>query len=138
MKKTKKQHTENVRCIIILASDEKESIDKAALKENKQLRYINEYANAHGLIVTKIVRMGCFSINVAEGRFVHCIELLKQGIAEAVLLANMHYIGRDEFDIYNKVGLIRGSGFRIFTVDDGELVLNIHPIKRKVVNKYER
>jgi len=70
--------------------------------------------------------------------FMHCVELLKQGIAEAVLLANMYYIGRDEFDIYNKVGLIRGSGFRIFTVDDGELVLNIHPIKRKVVNKYER
>lgn len=130
--KRKREPLEEIRCIVFLSSDEDTSIDKAEEKENRQLRYISEYADAHGLIPMKIVRRGCSAPIVTNQMYMNCIEMMKQGKAEAVLVANMHYIAQDEADIYAKVGRVRANGFRIFTVDDGELMMTVHPIMRKV------
>ena len=41
------------------------------------------------------------------------------------MVANMEYLALDEEDVYRKVGQVRKAGFRIFSVDDGELKMNI-------------
>ena len=41
------------------------------------------------------------------------------------MVANMEYLALDEEDAYRKVGQVRKVGFRIFSVDDGELKMNI-------------
>ena len=62
-KKQRMARQENIPCIVFLATDE-ESFELAEKKEDRQLRYINQYADAHGLIPMKIkciagVLIGC-------------------------------------------------------------------------------
>ena len=59
-KKQRMARQENIPCIVFLATDE-ESFELAEKKEDRQLRYINQYADAHGLIPMKIVRKSCFA-----------------------------------------------------------------------------
>ena len=133
--KKNKQPMETIRCIVFLSSYENDSFEQAEKKEDKQWRYVSEYADAHGLIPMKIVRQCCMAPIVANQMFLNCLEMMRQGLAEALLVANMNYIAYGERDIYEKVGIIRENGFRIFTVDDGELKMCIHPVKKKVGNR---
>ena len=59
-KKQRMARQENIPCIVFLATDE-ESFELVEKKEDRQLRYINQYADAHGLIPMKIVRKSCFA-----------------------------------------------------------------------------
>ena len=52
MKKRKVE--EKIRCIAYLSTDA--DIYTAEVRENKQLRYLKEYANAHGIVITHIIR----------------------------------------------------------------------------------
>ena len=54
-----------------------------------------------------------------------CLSLLHPINAPAILVANMEYLALDEEDAYRKVGQVRKAGFRIFSVDDGELKMKI-------------
>ena len=123
-KKQRMARQENIPCIVFLATDE-ESFELAEKKEDRQLRYINQYADAHGLIPMKIVRKSCFAPYVVNQMYSRCIDWMQQGKAEAILVANMEYLALDEEDAYRKVGQVRKAGFRIFSVDDGELKMNI-------------
>ena len=66
-KKQRMARQENIPCIVFLATDE-ESFELAEKKEDRQLRYINQYADAHGLIPMKIVRKSCFAPYVVNQR----------------------------------------------------------------------
>ena len=121
-KKQRMARQENIPCIVFLATDE-ESFELAEKKEDRQLRYINQYADAHGLIPMKIVRKSCFAPYGVNQMYSRCIDWKQQGKAEAILVANMEYLALDEEDAYRKVGQVRKAGFRIFSVDDGELKL---------------
>ena len=123
--KKKKQILEEIPCIVFLATNERESFDLAEFKENKQLNMINEYADAHGLVPIRIVRKGCMGQAVTNKIFNQCIERMHKGRARAILLARMEYISSCVADSYYKVGQVRENGFRIFTVDEGELSLGI-------------
>lgn len=123
-KKQRMARQENIPCIVFLATEE-ESFELAEKKEDRQLRYINQYADAHGLIPMKIVRKSCFAPYVVNQMYSRCIDWMRQGKAEAILVANMEYLALDEEDAYRKVGQVRKAGFRIFSVDDGELKMKI-------------
>ena len=111
-KKQRMVRQENIPCIVFLATDE-ESFELAEKKD------------AHGLIPMKIVRKSCFAPYVVNQMYSRCIDWMQQGKAEAILVANMEYLALDEEDAYRKVGQVRKAGFRIFSVDDGELKMNI-------------
>lgn len=123
--KKKKQVFEEIPCIIFLATNERNSFDLAEMKENRQLHMINEYADAHGLLPIRIIRRGCMGASVTNSMFNQCIQTMHKGRARAILLARMDYISTSEADSYYKVGLVKENGFRIFTVDEGELSLNL-------------
>lgn len=93
--------------------------------EDKQLEVINEYADAHNLIPVRIVRAGCAESVRKKYIFHRCIELMEKGRPNALLLINMSHISEGLLDCYNKVGLVRNAGFRIFTVEDGEHSLGL-------------
>lgn len=90
-KKQRMARQENIPCIVFLATDE-ESFELAEKKEDRQLRYINQYADAHGLIPMKIVRKSCFAPYVVNQMYSRCIDWMQQGKAEAILVANMEYL----------------------------------------------
>lgn len=116
---------EQIPCIVYLSSNEESSFELAEMKENRQLRYINEYADAHGLIPMKIVRRGCFGPAVRNKLFQDCLYLMKQGKVSALLVANMDAISSGLADAYRKVGMVQEQGCRIISVDEGELRLNM-------------
>lgn len=124
-KKQRKAKQDIIPCIVFLATDE-ETFEQAEKKEDRQLRYINQYADAHGLVPMKIMRKGCFAPYVVNQMYSRCVDLMQQGKAEAILVANMDYLALDEEDAYRKVGQVRKAGFRVFSVDDGELKMKIH------------
>ena len=128
-RKTKKRIVkEEVPCVVYLSSNEESSFELAERKENSQLRYINDYANAHGLIPMKIVRRGCFGPAIRNKLFQECLYLMKQGKANVLLVANMNAISSGLTDAYKKVGMVQEQGFRIISVDEGELRLNMKSV----------
>ena len=110
---------EQIPCIVYLSSNEESSFELAEMKENRQLRYINEYADVHGLIPMKIVRRGCFGPAVRNKLFQDCLYLMKQGKVSALLVANMDAISSGLADAYRKVGMVQEQGCRIISVDEG-------------------
>lgn len=126
-KNNKKKVLENeIPCIIFLSTDEHESFDLAEAKENRQLRYISEYADAHGLVPVRIIRRSCMGQRVCNELFKRCIRYMQVGRPKAILVASMSLISSGEADAYHKIGMVRENGFRIFSVDDkGELELGL-------------
>ena len=123
---------EQIPCIVYLSSNEESSFELAEMKENRQLRYINEYADVHGLIPMKIVRRGCFGPAVRNKLFQDCLYLMKQGKVSALLVANMDVISSGLADAYRKVGMVQEQGCRIISVDEGELRLDIKSVRERV------
>ena len=123
---------EQIPCIVYLSSNEESSFELAEMKENRQLRYINEYADAHGLIPMKIVRRGCFGPAVRNKLFQDCLYLMKQGKVSALLVANMDAISSGLADAYRKVGMVQEQGCRIISVDEGEIRLDIKSVRERV------
>ena len=123
---------EQIPCIVYLSSNEESSFELAEMKENRQLRYINEYADVHWLIPMKIVRRGCFGPAVRNKLFQDCLYLMKQGKVSALLVANMDAISSGLADAYRKVGMVQEQGCRIISVDEGELRLDIKSVRERV------
>ncbi|MGN0414958.1 MAG: resolvase [Agathobacter sp.] len=125
-KNRKVREEEEIPCIVFLSTNETESEERAEIKEDKQLAYISEYADAHGLVPVRIVRRGCMGQKVCNDMFLKCIDRMKTGRARAILVANMRLVSSSESDAYHKVGLVVQNGFRVFSVDDkGELKLGL-------------
>ena len=116
-RKKKKVSRDPVRCIVLLSVEPQVGIDYVEKKENKQLRYIEEYAKANNLIPMKILRKGMLG---ASGKR----ALLR--VAEAILVANMESISYGIADAYMRVGIVKEHGYRVFSVDEGELGLNLY------------
>lgn len=124
-KKMKKMIREEIPCIVLLATDEEHSEYVAEQKENRQLKVINEYADSHGLVPFIIMRTGCITDSCKRKIIQLCVYRMQTKKPKAVVLMDMKYISRGLADSYQKVGLIREAGFRIFTVNDGELKMNM-------------
>ena len=54
-----------------------------------------------------------------------------KGKARAVVVANIASISSSMCDAYKKIGLINENGFKIFSVDEGELKLNLIGFKEE-------
>lgn len=57
---------------------------------------------------------------------------MKQGKANVLLVANMNAISSGLTDAYRKVGMVQEQGFRIISVDEGELRLNMKSVCERV------
>ena len=125
-RKKKKVSKYPVRCIVLLSVESQEGINYVEKKENKQLRYIEEYAKANNLIPMKILRKGMLGVSGKRALLGNAIKLLEKGVAEAILVANMESISYGIADAYMRVGIVKEHGYRVFSVDEGELGLNLY------------
>ena len=121
----KKTQFEEIPCIVVLASHEDEKEYLAKRIEDRQLKVITEYADAHNLLPIKIVRAGCISPVRKRAIILKCIEMMQSGRPDAILLINMEFISDNVFDCYYKIGLVKHAGYRIFTVENGEVMLGL-------------
>ena len=114
------------KCIIILSSSERDNWDKARKKEDKQLSYIKKYAKKHNLEPMEIVRRGCFGQYEMNRIFQNTIAKLKAGKADSILVVNVLSISTGVADAYLKAGKVAEAGFRLITVEDGELTFDLY------------
>ena len=122
----KRRAKKNIRCIVCLATvADEDTVDR---KEQKQLRYIREYAKAHQLQIVKVFHRSVLGQMDTNRHYQNIVRRIQSGEAEAILLANMGMISQSLPDAYGKVGQMLEAGGRVITVDEGELKLNLAPI----------
>lgn len=126
----KKKFNPFIPCVVILSVDEPNNEHLIEKKENKQLNYINDYAKSHNLLIMKILRKGCSGKDGKKQIFHRAISFIEQGKAEALLIANMASISFGIANAYHKIGIIKEKGFRIITVDEGELDMKLYPFSK--------
>ena len=125
--------SEPLKCVVLLSSDEENDCLLAERKENKQLNRVNEFVDYNNLIPMKIYRTGIFGRRVSNEIFQTAVRYMQAGKAEALVAVNLDAISYGIADAYYKVGVVREAGFRLFTVDEKEPMLNIYtPPKKKM------
>lgn len=93
--------------------------------ENKQLKYIKEYAKAHNIAIVGIVRRHGFCMNDVFRNFKQIALLIRKKRVEGVITAGMKFVSTDLEDAYSKIGMIKAAGGQFITVDEGNLGMNI-------------
>ena len=122
----KRKANKNIRFIGYLATvADEDTVDR---KEQKQLRYIREYAKAHQLQIVKVFHRSILGQMDTNRHYQNIVKRIQSEEAEAILLANMGMISQSLPDAYGKVGQMLEAGGRVITVDEGELKLNLAPI----------
>lgn len=119
----RKRAEKPLRAIVYLSVKGKEkNIDN---KEEKQLKYITEYANAHNIKIVKVMHRSILSDTVVNKHFSKMVSMILRKKADVILLSKMAGISSDIEDAYKKIGTAIQSGGYIVTVDEGELKLPI-------------
>ena len=100
-------------------------------KENRQLRYIEDYARANNIHIKDIVRRDVLGRNESDLKWRRIAARIRKGEADAVLLAGMACVSTNIPEAFAKIGQIVVAGGRVYTVDEGELYmkLNIPEVK---------
>lgn len=112
-----------IKCFVYLATYAEERYVKE--KEDKQLKYLYEYANAHNLKICKVFRRGIAGQYETNRQYNNLVHRIQSGEAECLLIANMGAISHNIEDAYLKVGKMIAAGGQIFSVDEGHLDLEL-------------
>lgn len=123
MKITKK---DNLKAIAYLSDDG--SIYDADKREGRQLKFIKQYAKAHGIAIVKIIRRNAMGPVIMNKHIQSIIESIKKGEANAIIVTEIAKISHNSIDSYTKVGLINEAGGTVISVMEGILKL---PIRRR-------
>lgn len=95
------------------------------MHEQKQERYIREYAKAHNIDIVGIVRRNGLGQSDVNVQFEKITNLIRQKRVERVIVTNMMAISIDIPDAYYKVGKVKAAGGVIVTVDEGILGMDV-------------
>lgn len=110
-------------CIAYLSVEAE--LDKVDRLEDKQLKYIKEYAKAHNILIVGVMRRHGFSMNDVFRNFRQIAHLIGKKRVEGVIVAGMQYVSSDLEDAYYKIGMIKAVGGQFITVDEGNLGMDI-------------
>ena len=122
-KSNQKQSDKELRCIVYLSVNA--GMQDVEYKEDKQLRYISDYAKAHNLIIQKIIRRSILGQAEVNKHFRYMIQLIHQGKVDAIVVGNIMAVAANVVDAYAKVGSVVEAGGAMITVDEGGLDLKI-------------
>ena len=123
MSRKKKKFIPPTECIAYLSTTG--SLWDTERKEQRQERYIREYAKAHNIDIVGIVHRNGLGQGDVNEQFNRIVHLIRQKRVEGVIVANMMAISTDIPDAYYKIGKVRAAGGTIITVDEGELGMNV-------------
>lgn len=126
MKKSNKEEP-NIMCIAYLSAEG--DLYRAQEKENKQLRYLRQYAKANHVDICLVARrdgMGQMRVNK---QWKTMVELIEKGKADGILIANTEAVSSSVADSFLKVGQVYEAGGIVVSVDEGRLTL---PVKRMI------
>ena len=124
MSKKKKIHSK-IKCIAYLSTHG--DLHETERSENRQLRYLTDYAKAHGIDICKVVRRNGMGQGIVNKQWEVIVQSIKKGEANGVLIANTERVSSSIPDAFYKVGQIHEVGGVVVSVDEGRLGM---PIRR--------
>ncbi len=93
--------------------------------EDKQSRYIHEYARANCYRIVKTVRRHGFSESSMNRQWREFEELIRKRRVDGIILIRMNAVASNLSDAYSKIGRIVQAGGIVAAVDQGELNFKI-------------
>lgn len=120
----KKKRESRLRCIAYLSVDGDERIIEK--KEEKQLRYIKEYAKAHNIEIVKVAHRSILSQYEVNRHFNALVAKIKAGEIDGIITSHMLAVSDGVADAYLKVGKVREAGGQMVTVDEGKLDMQLY------------
>lgn len=112
-----------IECIEYLSVDA--PLDKVNRLEDKQSRYIREYAKANYVRIVGTIRRNGFSMNDVDRQWERITQTIRKKQVDGIIVANMAAVSRDLPEAYWKVGKIKEAGGFVVTVDEGRLEMDI-------------
>lgn len=119
--KKKNQNIRAKKCYVYLSTNGDE--DTSYIKENKQLKVIAQYAKAHNLEISKIMRKGILGRFEMNKQFTKILSSIQKKEVEALLVAKPECISNYLPDIYKAVALVEAYGGEFITASKGRLSL---------------
>lgn len=110
-------------CIAYLSVEA--DLDSVERLEEKQLRYIREYAKAHNIKIVGVMRRHGFGMTDVTKNFRQMALLIQKKQVDGVIIAGMKFVSTGMEDAYYKVGMIKAAGGQMITVDEGNLGMKV-------------
>lgn len=126
MRKNKKQEP-NIMCIAYLSTEG--DLYSTEAKENKQLRYLRQYAKANHVDICLVARRNGMGQAMVNEHWKTMVKLIEKGKADGILIANTEAVSSSVADSFFKIGQVHEAGGIVITVDEGRLTL---PVKRMI------
>ncbi len=119
----KKRCEERIECIAYLSTTG--NLNSIERSENRQEKYIREYAKAHNIDIVGVWRRHGFGMGDVNRQFDRMVSLIANKKVDGIIVANMMAISYDIPEAYYKVGKVRAAGGVMVTVDEGRLGMKI-------------
>ena len=103
-------------------------LDKVDMLEDKQSRYIHDFAKKSEFHIVGKIRRNGFSQRDVDRQWMQIVNMIRKKQISGVVVANMAAVSSSLADAYYKVGLIIEAGGVVATVDEGRLDMHIKEV----------
>ncbi len=103
-------------------------LDKVNMLEDKQSRYIHDFAKKSEYNIVGKIRRNGLSQRDVDRQWLQIANMIRKKQISGVVVANMAAVSSSLADAYLKVGVIVEAGGVVVTVDEGRLDLKIKEV----------
>ena len=103
-------------------------LEKVNMLEDKQSRYIHDFAKRSEFHIVGKIRRNGFSQRDVDRQWMQIVNVIRKKQISGVVVANMAAVSSSLADAYYKVGLIIEAGGVVATVDEGRLDMHIKEV----------
>ena len=103
-------------------------LEKVNMLEDKQSRYIHDFAKRSEFHIVGKIRRNGFSQRDVDHQWMQIVNMIRKKQISGVVVANMAAVSSSLADAYYKVGLIIEAGGVVATVDEGRLDMHIKEV----------
>lgn len=103
-------------------------LEKVNMLEDKQSRYIHDFAKRSEFHIVGKIRRNGFSQRDVDRQWMQIVNMIRKKQISGVVVANMVAVSSSLADAYYKVGLIIEAGGVVATVDEGRLDMHIKEV----------
>ena len=103
-------------------------LEKVNMLEDKQSRYIHDFAKRSEFHIVGKIRRNGFSQRDVDRQWMQIVNMIRKKQISGVVVANMAAVSSSLADAYYKVGLIIEAGGVVATVDEGKLDMHIKEV----------
>ena len=103
-------------------------LEKVNMLEDKQSRYIHDFAKRSEFHIVGKIRRNGFSQRDVDRQWMQIVNMIRKKQISGVVVANMAALSSTLADAYYKVGLIIEAGGVVATVDEGRLDMHIKEV----------